>query len=553
MSMYSMRNEYDVAGDDVSSRTARNPETAETVPAFAAGPAETLLQRSAATHAANLPLRTAALLRTQQTYGNRAAQRSVAPIQAKLTVSEPGDALEQEADQVADAAMSGDECECGGTCEECQANAMRKVQMKASPGAAARSVQRQAAIASPTSDGAELDARLAQRAGSGQPLGEGARAFAEERLGHDFGDVRVHTDPEASDLAASIDAEAFTTGSDIYFRSGRHDPDSDAGKRLLTHELTHVVQQRSTPRLAQRRAAGHARSGLQIAAGSMARAIQRVRCALVPAADCAAPIAGSATEFSTAEEAIEVGPRERRRRMSPARQVATGHTGRARQLERLLEAEQPGLLANVHGIFIDMDMSPNTGAFVDQCANMIPPVPAPAGRKCVFVPPHLNRQALQFRQGQARVGGLPREDWRVQTLQTLVHEIQHVVFDAAGLGQPGGVGVADCRRADVEFELSELAAIMSEFVVVFRAIPVGAAAADPSRTRLANWFANAISNPFESIEGALKSMRCKCDCAHVDAFVRQTFTFVSSSWTAAERTAFNTELRKPAHGLHWPL
>jgi Domain of unknown function (DUF4157) len=213
-----------------------------------------LLQRFAVAHGANAPLRTAALLRTQQTYGNRAVQRSVAPIQTKMAISEPGDSLEQEADRVAEQAMTGEECECGGTCEECQAGAARKVQTKPSAGAAAR----QASAASQEAEGIDLDTRLAQRAGGGQPLAEGARTFAESRLGHDFGDVRVHTDPEASDLAASIDAEAFTTGSDIYFRDGRHDPESQDGQRLLTHELTHVVQQRSTPRLAQRRAAAPA-------------------------------------------------------------------------------------------------------------------------------------------------------------------------------------------------------------------------------------------------------------------------------------------------------
>jgi hypothetical protein len=128
-----------------------------------------------------------------------------------------------------------------------------------------------------------------------------------------------------------------------------------------------------------------------------------------------------------------------------------------------------------------------------------------------------------------------------------------VAFDAAGLGQAPGVAAADCNRADVEFELSELAAMMSEFPIVFRAIPAGAPPADRSRTRLANYFTNAISNPFESIEGALKTMRCKCDCAHVDAFVKQTFAFVSSSWSATEKTTFNSELRDPAHGLNWPL
>jgi Domain of unknown function (DUF4157) len=208
-----------------------------------------LIQRSAL--AANGPVRAAALLRTQQTHGNRAAQRSVAAIQTKLTVSDPGDTLEQEADRVAAQAMTGEaECECGGTCEECQA--ARKVQTKLSAGAVARHVQRQPSDAGSSAEGPELDTRLAQLAGSGQPLSDGARSFAESRLGHDFGDVRVHTDAEASDLASSLDAEAFTTGSDVYFQAGRHAPDSPDGKRLLTHELTHVVQQRATPRVAQK-------------------------------------------------------------------------------------------------------------------------------------------------------------------------------------------------------------------------------------------------------------------------------------------------------------
>jgi hypothetical protein len=295
---------------------------------------------------------------------------------------------------------------------------------------------------------------------------------------------------------------------------------------------------------------------LQRFAGNRAVAdlvIQPARCGLVPAATCAAPISGSAEEFSASEAAVEASPRARRAAMSPARQVSTGHTGQARQLELILNAHVPGVLTNVHGIFLDRDMSPGTAAFVDSCANMVPPVPAPPGKKCVFVPPALNRQALRFRQGNARVGGMDREDWRVQTLQTLVHEIQHVAFEAAGLGQPAGVTAAACARADVEFELSEMAAIMSEFPVAFRAIPAGVPPGHPARARLASWFINAVSNPSESIQGALTTMRCKCDCAEVDAFVGQTFAFVSAPWSPAERAAFNGEMRDPAHALHWPL
>jgi hypothetical protein len=94
---------------------------------------------------------------------------------------------------------------------------------------------------------------------------------------------------------------------------------------------------------------------------------------------------------------------------------------------------------------------------------------------------------------------------------------------------------------------------MSEFPAVFRAIPSGAAAADPSRTRLDNWFHSAIMGGGEDIRGILSSIGCQCECSEVDAFVIDTFNFVASSWSAAERTAFNAELRRPVWGIRWPL
>jgi hypothetical protein len=66
-------------------------------------------------------------------------------------------------------------------------------------------------------------------------------------LGDAFSDVRVHTDPLADQLARSVQARAFTTGSDIYFAGGEYAPRSSAGQQLLAHELTHVVQQRGAP------------------------------------------------------------------------------------------------------------------------------------------------------------------------------------------------------------------------------------------------------------------------------------------------------------------
>lgn len=406
---------------------------------------------------------------------------------------------------------------------------------------------------------------------SGSPLPSAVRADMEHRLGHDLAHVRIHTDSAAAESARAVDASAYTVGSHVVFGIGQFSPSSPGGHQLLAHELAHVAQQRRASVDSPRRlrvsdpsdraereadAFGHAAQAasppIVAEQAQDSQSVQRARCALVPAATCASPVAGSAEVFSAAEEAAEVSPRARRAGMTPARQTSTGHTGRGRQLELILEAEMPGLLANVHGIFLDRDMSSNTGALVDLCSAMVPPVPAPAGKKCVFVPPLLNREARRFREGNPIVGGQPREIWHLQTMQTLIHEIEHVVFDAAGLGQPAGVTAAACSRASVEFELSELAAIMSEFPTAFRAIPVGAGAAHPSRTRLAGWFTNAINNPHESIQGALTTMRCACDCAEVNAFVRQTFNHVSASWTAGERTVFNTRLRAEAT-LHWPL
>ncbi|HEY7144646.1 MAG TPA: DUF4157 domain-containing protein [Streptosporangiaceae bacterium] len=80
------------------------------------------------------------------------------------------------------------------------------------------------------------------RAG-GQPVPEPVRARFEQAIGAGFGPVRVHTDQRADDLARSLQARAFTTGRDIFFRRGQYEPGSRDGQQVLAHELTHVVQQ----------------------------------------------------------------------------------------------------------------------------------------------------------------------------------------------------------------------------------------------------------------------------------------------------------------------
>ena len=85
------------------------------------------------------------------------------------------------------------------------------------------------------------------KSGGGSPLAPDIHAEMSARLGHDFSDVRVHTDSQADDSARSVNAHAYTVGSDVVFQRGGYDPSSDNGKRMLAHELTHVVQQRSGP------------------------------------------------------------------------------------------------------------------------------------------------------------------------------------------------------------------------------------------------------------------------------------------------------------------
>jgi hypothetical protein len=80
----------------------------------------------------------------------------------------------------------------------------------------------------------------------GQPLDPATRAFMEPRFGHDFGGVRVHIDTKAAESAQAINALAYTVGHDIVLGTGRYAPGMTSGKRLLAHELTHVVQQSRT-------------------------------------------------------------------------------------------------------------------------------------------------------------------------------------------------------------------------------------------------------------------------------------------------------------------
>jgi uncharacterized protein DUF4157 len=108
------------------------------------------------------------------------------------------------------------------------------------------SVQRTAAV-----DEGEKDTNIGERiraaAGRGTPLGGDVQRTLESGLGASMANVNVHTDSEADHLARSVDSVAFTTGSDIFFRSGAYNPGTSEGMHLLAHEATHTVQQAQGP------------------------------------------------------------------------------------------------------------------------------------------------------------------------------------------------------------------------------------------------------------------------------------------------------------------
>jgi hypothetical protein len=188
------------------------------------------------------------LLQLQPIIGNQGVVRR---LQTKLKVNTPGDYYEQEADRVAEQVIGMPEahapvtpvssaatgvqrkCSCGGTCAKCQGREDdQHLQMKPAGSGSASLSEAPPIVYDVLSS-------------PGQPLDPVTRAFMEPRFGQDFSSVRVHVDDRAADSAAAIAANAYTRGQHVAFRKGTFNPSSGEGRRLIAHELTHTVQQRS--------------------------------------------------------------------------------------------------------------------------------------------------------------------------------------------------------------------------------------------------------------------------------------------------------------------
>jgi len=149
-------------------------------------------------------------------------------IQPKLTIGQPNDQYEQEADRVADQVMSMPDAT---TPQTVQREAMpEEVQMKPLlPRLPDGNLQADEGV----------ESRLNQSKGGGSPLSDEVRSFMEPRFGADFSQVRTHTGSTSIQMNQELGAQAFAHGSNIYFGAGK----SPANSHLTAHELTHIVQQ----------------------------------------------------------------------------------------------------------------------------------------------------------------------------------------------------------------------------------------------------------------------------------------------------------------------
>ena len=173
-------------------------------------------------------------------------------VQTKLRINTPGDAFEQEADRVAeqvmrmpdprssssvgDASLHGNTTPHAGTiqraCKSCSADE-ELIQAK-NTGASVPEVT------------PAINSGIQSLDAGGRSLSGAERSYFEPRFGRDFSNVRIHDNTGAASLARSVNARAFTYGHNVVMGAGEYSPDSRSGRKLLAHELTHVVQQRQS-------------------------------------------------------------------------------------------------------------------------------------------------------------------------------------------------------------------------------------------------------------------------------------------------------------------
>jgi hypothetical protein len=462
----------------------------------------------------------------------RSRKLSGRPLQKKLVIGNPEDEFEQEADRVAAQVMRMPHPQATTEAEQREPAPIvrRRVDGFHGTGAGpAPSIVREV-LASP-----------------GRPLDGATRAFFEPRFGYDFGQVRVHHDDEAAQSADSVTALAYTSGCHIVFARGQYGPHGTGGRQLLAHELAHVIQQ----------------GGAQ-AASTIYRQCTTGRA-------CTQPISGDPGRFTMPRNTRRKSPAapraQRKPRRDPGAVVASGHGSHAAHVEAFAAAE--GIdLSDFYGVLIDRDLGASTGAAAGPCASLtgaVPPFAGPRDAYCMFVPEDMDRLTGEAAAAPPPrlVGGYPRAAW-LQWLRENArprgpaYPLRH--HRASGFGRilytldPVVSGRQRKPNTPLDFYLSELSAILAEFEPTFASVRRRSPAGDYGALldNVQSAYHDALFSHYESIAGILTTLRCHCDCADADAFVRDTFEFTSTGWSDTTRGIFLDFIQSRMPSLQWP-
>ena len=391
--------------------------------------------------------------------------------------------------------------------------------------------------------GASTPANPVHSLDAGEPLNPETRVLMEPRFGADLSPVRVHTDSRAAESARSVNALAYTIGRDIVFGAGQYAPQTSTGQKLLAHELTHFIQQSSA---------------------AFQPVLQRAcstdpECA--PAEEGEPPgsnVPGSVAHFQSSVEREEKETAKKKHTKTP-REIrdelcskkppdpactADGHASRATEFEKLFRPLAPDQFALADGVFIDKAIPKRYAAYVQDCRAFKPKLP---GDQCIFIPERLEKQAALYNSGEKKIDGQERQEWLTDALGTVTHELEHVRFEQ-DFPETKPRQEA-CDFDDISGELTELAALMSEFPVFFQSHASNSW--KERRIEMDQWFKRKVTQPSrhgERIAGILKAIRCRCECEDVNAYIKSVVDFTTKSWTDVERNTFHEELRDPSFG-----
>ena len=488
-------------------------------------------------------------------------------IQTKLKINEPGDIYEQEADKVAEQVMRMAEPQVQRQPEEelvqtkpvitplIQRHIDEEIEEEEEEFLQTKELPGQSPEVTPA-----LSSRIQSLKGGGQALPKSVRAYFEPRFGHDFSQVKVHTGTKAAEVARAVNARAFTVGRDVFFGEGEYMSGTSTGRRLILHELTHVVQQGS-----ERIHVGHIneKRGLfpipDIRKLSIEAFLQR---ACLPDSECKLPEekvfrVGSAKDFSK-----EMDKKSKSKRNQVWKAQSGLHGQRAKEVEKLFKKHLPDLQPLIRGVFVDETLPEYAGARHKDCLKWAEEILSPlspkenktefegATRTCVFVPKKLEQNAKEYnRQGKAKQKDM--EWWlKFRVLSLLTHEVTHARFLKIPFSYPAG---QNCTEEEIAHELSELAASISEFPFVnpFKSDILKAwlnsklSLEDPSKEKRSH----------QSIAGSIRDIRCSCECVDADALIRKVFRLVSYSWTEDEKREFHAHMKRGKGkelGVYWP-